>query len=177
MPGYDFSQVRCLIVDDSATMRKLVRAMLNSLGTGQIREAADGEKAIEMLRQWPIDLVLADVSMAPMDGLDFVRHLRRSDRDDTRHVPVVMLTGHGDVETICLARDAGANEILAKPITARTLAHRISEVVERPRPFIRAASYIGPDRRRRRLASQHRRRATDSVATPRHEESWQLDIG
>lgn len=177
MPGYDFSQVRCLIVDDSATMRKVVRAMLSSLGTCRIREAADGAMALETLQQWPTDLVLADVSMEPMDGLDFVRRLRRSDRDDTRHVPVVMLTGHGDVATICLARDAGANEILAKPITAVTLAHRIAEVVERPRPFIRAASYIGPDRRRRRLASPHRRRAADAVATPQHEESWELDIG
>jgi DNA-binding response OmpR family regulator len=61
-----------------------------------------------------------------------------------------MVTGHTERRRIEVARDAGVNEILAKPVTPAGLFHRIDEIVKRPRPFVRTNDYAGPCRRRRR---------------------------
>jgi DNA-binding response OmpR family regulator len=63
-------------------------------------------------------------------------------------VPIIICTGHAEIEHIREARDAGASEILRKPITVRNLYERIRSIVEKPRPFIRSDDYHGPDRRR-----------------------------
>jgi DNA-binding response OmpR family regulator len=60
-----------------------------------------------------------------------------------------MLSGHTELQRICEARDAGVNEFLAKPISARALYSRMMSLIANPRPFVRTATYFGPDRRRR----------------------------
>jgi DNA-binding NtrC family response regulator len=64
-------------------------------------------------------------------------------------VPVIMITGHSTLQRVAEARDAGVNEFLAKPLTARGVIERISQVVENPRSYVRTGTYFGPDRRRR----------------------------
>jgi DNA-binding response OmpR family regulator len=68
-------------------------------------------------------------------------------------VPIIMITGHTEKHQVEAARDAGITEFLIKPITAQSLFSRITEVVERPRAFVRCESYFGPDRRRRNVES------------------------
>ena len=84
-----------------------------------------------------------------MDGLEFVRLLRTATNSPNPFVPVIMLTAHTETKRVMEARDAGITEFLAKPISAQQLGSRIRAVIEHPRPFVRAESYIGPDRRRR----------------------------
>jgi CheY-like chemotaxis protein len=149
MTGRGFGNLKALIVEDNAHMRSLLRALLNSIGIKDIAEAAHGGTAIELLRERKSDLVLTDLAMKPMDGLEFTRQVRNSEQSPNPFVPIIMITGHTERYRVEAARDAGVTEFLAKPITAAALFSRIAEIVERPRAFVKCESYFGPDRRRR----------------------------
>ena len=151
MSGAGFENLKALIVEDNAHMRSLLRALLNSIGIKDISEAAHGGTAVEILRERKCDLVLTDLAMKPMDGLEFTRHVRGSEQSPNPFVPIIMITGHTERHRVEAARDAGVTEFLAKPITAANLFARIAEIVERPRAFVKCDSYFGPDRRRRTI--------------------------
>jgi two-component system chemotaxis response regulator CheY len=137
MPGAGFENLKALIVEDNAHMRALLRALLNSVGIKDIAEASHGGGALQMLRERKSDLVLSDLAMKPMDGLEFTRQVRNSDSSPNPFVPIIMITGHTEKHRVEAARDAGVTEFLAKPITAANLFARIAEIVERPRAFVR----------------------------------------
>ncbi len=143
-----FENLKALIIEDNAHMRSLLRALLNSVGVKDIAEAAHGQAGLEALRERKSDLVLTDMVMKPMDGLEFTRHVRNDEHSPNPFVPIIMITGHTEKYRVEAARDAGVTEFLAKPITAHNLFARIAEIVERPRAFVRCGSYFGPDRRR-----------------------------
>jgi len=148
MSGLGFENLKALIVEDNAHMRALLRALLNSAGIKDIAEAGNGQMAIEILRERKSDLVLSDLAMKPMDGLELTRYLRNSDHSPNPFVPIIMISGHTEKYRVQAARDAGVTEFLAKPITAHNLFARITEIIERPRAFVRCNGYFGPDRRR-----------------------------
>ena len=96
-----------------------------------------------------IDIIMTDLSMQPLDGIDFVRLLRRSPDSPNQMCPVIMITGHSTMSRVSEARDAGVNEFLTKPLNARGVLERINQVVNHPRPYVKTETYFGPDRRRR----------------------------
>ncbi|HEX4117616.1 MAG TPA: response regulator, partial [Rhizomicrobium sp.] len=120
-----------------------------SVGMHDIHEAADGSAALEALAARRCDLILCDLAMKPMDGLEFTRDVRRSKKSANPFVPIIMISGYTEKRRVEAARDAGVTEFLAKPITAQSLYSRIAEIMERPRAFIRSDAYCGPDRRRK----------------------------
>lgn len=138
-----------LIVDDNHHMRVLIAEILKALGVRQIHEASDGAQGLQMVRQHQLDIIITDLSMQPLDGIEFVRLLRRSPDSPSRMCPVIMITGHSTMARVLEARNAGINEFLAKPLTARGVVERISQVIDHPRPYVKTADYFGPDRRRR----------------------------
>ena len=150
IPG-GLDRIKVLIVEDKAHMRALLRALLNALGVVEIFEATHGENALDVLRVKRCDLILSDMSMEPMDGLEFTRRVRNDEHSPNPFVPIIMITGHTEKYRVEAARDAGVTEFLAKPITAHNLFARIAEIVERPRAFVRCDNYFGPDRRRHQL--------------------------
>jgi len=138
-----------LVVDDNPHMRRLIAEIVRSLGVIHVHEAGDGAEALDVLRRQPVDIIFTDLSMEPVDGIDFVRLLRNAPDSKAPMTPVIMITGHSTLAKVAEARDAGVNEFLSKPITARAVLQRISWVVDHPRPFIRCEDYFGPDRRRK----------------------------
>jgi len=144
-----YDLLKILLVDDNHHMRVLLAEILKALGVRHIYEAADGAQGLQTMRQHPVDIVMTDLSMQPLDGIDFVRLLRRSPDSPNPMCPVIMITGHSTLSRVQEARNAGVNEFLAKPLNARGVVQRITEVVENPRPFVRTENYFGPDRRRR----------------------------
>ncbi len=147
--GLNLSRVSVLVVDDNAHMRRIVKEILRSLGVAAISEAQDGADALKAMRGMPPDLVIVDLDMRPLDGLEFTRLVRTADDSPDPFVPIIMLTGHTEAYNVAQARDAGVNEVLAKPVSVKGLYGRIRTVVERPRQHVRARAYAGPDRRRR----------------------------
>ena len=142
-----YEQLKALIVEDNPHMRTLLKTLLHALGVKTVYEAADGDAGLEIMRACKPDFILTDLSMKPVDGLEFTRQVR-ADKDNP-YVPIIMVTGHTEKARIMAARDAGVTEILAKPITVQNLMRRIAQVADKPRAFVRSNDYFGPDRRRR----------------------------
>jgi two-component system, chemotaxis family, chemotaxis protein CheY len=160
-----YDLLRILLVDDNHYMRVLLAEILRAIGVQHIYEANDGAEGLQMMRDYPIDVVMTDLSMQPLDGIDFVRLLRNSPDSPNQMAPVIMVTGHSTFARVNEARDAGVSEFLAKPLTARGVIERLHQAIERPRPFVRSGDYFGPDRRRR-VDPDYRgpkRRATDNA--------------
>jgi two-component system chemotaxis response regulator CheY len=144
---YDLLKV--LIVDDNRFTRILLTEILRAVGVIHIYEAADGAEGLKRIADRPVDLVITDLSMEPMDGIDFIRLLRTSPDSPNQFAPVIMVTGHSTLTRVREARDAGVSEFLAKPFNARAVIQKLHWAIERPRPFVRRDDFTGPDRRRR----------------------------
>lgn len=149
-PGYNLSRIKVLIVDDNRNMREIIRAMLEAFGMTKFREAEEGTQAYQRMLEFVPDLIICDWNMTPTDGIEFVRRVRTAEDSPNRFIPVIMLTANTEAHHVFLARDAGVTEYLAKPLSAQALYQRIASTIEAPRPFIKTASYFGPDRRRKR---------------------------
>jgi two-component system chemotaxis response regulator CheY len=109
-----------LIVDDSPTIRKMVRASLQSLNDPAFLDAASGLEAIEQLAIHRVELVILDLNMPDMHGIDVLKFVRR--HHEYRHLPVIVLTTRGDETSRKTALDAGATTYLTKPFVPHTLA-------------------------------------------------------
>lgn len=143
-------QITVLVIDDNAHMRSILKEVLRAVGVMDIKEAADPVEAFELIKSIPIDLVLVDFSMPIIDGVEFTQMVRTSSDSPNPFMPIVMITGHSERSRVNAARDAGVNEFLVKPVTAKSLMDRINTVVNHPRSFVKGGTYFGPDRRRRK---------------------------
>ncbi|HLX22694.1 MAG TPA: EAL domain-containing protein [Usitatibacter sp.] len=119
-----------MAADDENTTRALTRAVLESSGF-RVVEARDGNEALEVFERDNPDLVLLDVEMPGLDGLEVLRSLRNASR--ARDVPVVMATGLGDVDSISSAYSAGATDFISKPINWALLPHRLRYILRSSR--------------------------------------------
>jgi two-component system chemotaxis response regulator CheY len=113
-------QHRILIVDDSATIRKMVRASLQRLAPNHFVEAATGLEAIEQLAVGAVELIVLDLNMPDMHGIDVLNFVRGHQR--YRSIPIIVLTTRGDAESRQRAAEAGATTYLTKPFAPETLA-------------------------------------------------------
>jgi two-component system chemotaxis response regulator CheY len=110
---------RILIVDDSPTIRKMVRASLKPLESFDFIEAANGLEAIEQVALAPVALMILDLNMPDMHGVDVLRFLRN--HPGSREVPVIVLTTRGDDSSRDAAISAGATQYLTKPFVPQAL--------------------------------------------------------
>ena len=161
--AFAINHLKALIIDDNVHMRDLLRRLLNSLGVRDLEQAADGAGGLDLLKTNKFDFLMSDLEMKPMDGLEFTRQVRTTNTGHNPAVPIIMITGHADMERVRAARDAGINEFIVKPVTTKDLLLRITEIMERPRAFIRTATYVGPDRRRKIRVGQGPMRRKDDI--------------
>jgi two-component system, chemotaxis family, chemotaxis protein CheY len=143
--------VRFLVVDDNMFIRTTVRLVLKTMGAGDIEESSNGAEALKALESFAPDIIIVDWEMEPVSGIDLVQRIRTAQDTPLAFVPVIMLTGHSEVDRVATARDAGINEFVVKPFSANGLFMRIQAVIERPRPFVKVKGYFGPDRRRKEI--------------------------
>lgn len=118
---------KILVVDDEPINRKVMEALLKPLGH-QVKVAENGLQALEMVEEDPPDLVLLDVMMPGMDGFEVLAQLKG--QDQTRHIPVVMVTALRDVEDRVRALDAGADDFLTKPVEKAELRARVRNLLK-----------------------------------------------
>lgn len=168
MSGGAFEYLKALVVEDNQHMRALLRALMSALGITTVYEATNGDDAFEILRDRKPDVILTDLSMKPINGIEFTLQVRNATSSPNPYIPIIMVTGHTERHRVEAARDAGVTEILAKPITAQNLFSRIGEIVDHPRPFVKSVDYFGPDRRRHR--------AEDYAGPFRRREDFEDDV-
>jgi len=117
---------RFLIVDDMATMRRIIKSILNQLGYQNIDEAEDGKVALQKLKQQKYDFVITDWNMPNMTGIELVQAIRKD--PELKHLPVLMVTAEAKKENVIMALKAGVNNYIVKPFTPATLKQKLEQV-------------------------------------------------
>jgi two-component system chemotaxis response regulator CheY len=118
--------MRFLVVDDSATMRRIIVNSLQRIGFADCIEASDGRDALDKF-DGSIGFVITDWNMPTMSGIDFARALRASDSGKT--VPILMVTTRSVREDIVAAVEAGVNNYIVKPFTPQVLKEKIDQIL------------------------------------------------
>lgn len=144
--GTHFSNVSIALAHADPKAAIVVKAVLDSLGCKAILLARDGPELVQRASRTTVDLAVIDSTLRDMTGTEAVKQLRYSSLP-TREIPVILLDSCRDMSVISRARDAGINEYVRKPFTAKSLLSGVHSIVENSRPFIVSSTYIGPDRR------------------------------
>jgi two-component system chemotaxis response regulator CheY len=121
--------IRALIIDDSSVMRKIVERSLRQAGVdlSKVFEAGNGVEAIAVLQENPVDLILCDINMPVMDGLEFIKQLPGV--ANAKDVPVVMITTEGSESHVVQALSCGARGYIRKPFTAEQVKEHVVPVL------------------------------------------------
>jgi len=146
-PHVDLAELRYLIIDENRFQRTIIKNSLMTFGARTAIEAEDALEALRILNDEGIDVVLMDYDLSHMNGAELTRRIRRGDDLPHPEVPIIMISAAADPHVVIEARNAGVHEFLAKPFSPESLYVRIHASVLQPRKFIRAAGYVGPDRR------------------------------
>ncbi|MSP80191.1 MAG: response regulator [Rhodospirillales bacterium] len=142
------SAISVLVTERHQHMRGVMCDILRQFRVGTVTPTLSTADAFAHFSEHGADLIISDWS-PQVNVLDLVQRVRHDPLSRDFYAPVIAVTAFCDLESVCLARDAGIHEFLAKPFTAQHLYCRIRSIVEQPRLFIRLDSYFGPDRRRR----------------------------
>jgi two-component system, chemotaxis family, chemotaxis protein CheY len=131
--GSPLSTLNVLIVDDQRTMRSIMRNLLQLIGIRNIGEAANGAEALDLLASQrgdeATDLIICDLMMDKMDGLEFCNSVRRAEHLRKRQIPILLLTAEQDQFVLGVAAQVGAAAIAHKPISAPDLKAMIERLV------------------------------------------------
>ncbi len=149
MSNESLSRLRVLILEDNGHMSSVLRAILQGFGVRELVEVRDAAAAFEACRDSQPDVAIVDYELGDITGLEFTQLIRTADDTPNPYLPVILVTAHSERWRVLEAINAGVNEFVVKPVSAVALYARLRAVIERPRAFVRARSYFGPDRRRR----------------------------
>lgn len=141
-------RTKFLIADPHQHMRGILRHILQTLGGWDIVLETDEHAVIDAIRLNEPDVAFLDHTPGVMNGIGIVRQLRDPAHSPMPYLPVIVCSAHANLRRVVDARNAGANEFLAKPFSPKAVSQRLHEVLERPRPFVELDHYFGPCRRR-----------------------------
>ena len=118
--------MKVLVVDDFATMRKVVRNMLRQIGFDNVSETENGEEGFRMAKAGDFDLIVSDWNMPVMTGLEFLKAVRADEK--TKKNPFLMVTAEALKENIIMAIQAGASNYIVKPFTPVVFEEKLSAI-------------------------------------------------
>jgi two-component system chemotaxis response regulator CheY len=121
--------IKILVVDDFATMRKVIRNLLKQVGYENIVEAEDGVIALKTLKSQKIDLVVSDWNMPNMTGLELLKAVRSD--EELKATPFLMVTAEALQDNVIAAVKAGVSNYIVKPFTAEVLNDKITKILEK----------------------------------------------
>jgi two-component system, chemotaxis family, chemotaxis protein CheY len=121
--------IKILVVDDFATMRKVIRNLLKQVGYENIAEAEDGVLALRVLKSQKVDLVISDWNMPNMTGLELLKAVRAD--EDLKTTPFLMVTAEALQDNVIAAVKAGVSNYIVKPFTAEVLNDKITKILEK----------------------------------------------
>lgn len=132
MSSADYSNYKVLIIDDVASLRELLIHTMQTIGFKQIEQAENGIDALKKCRlqkEEPFDLIMCDINMPEMDGIDFVTNIREVKEYTTK--PIIMVSTESEVNIILEAISKGANDYVLKPAEKEILEKKIAKLMER----------------------------------------------
>jgi len=146
-PTVNLRDLVILVADPNAYARRITNGMLRGFGANKVLEVEQTLSLFQVLTSQKIDILLCDTRLPPHGGLMLTRTIRRNTNNENRTIPILLMSSDTGETTIKNARDAGANMVVAKPMSPSSLYDRLSWIAFNPRPFIDTATYFGPDRR------------------------------
>ncbi|MEM6627024.1 MAG: response regulator [Pseudomonadota bacterium] len=160
-------RLRVLLLDDSKTMRGLLRGLLNSMGVKDVFEAGHAADALEVIKNERPDVAIVDYRLPDLDGLELTTILRRGADSPNRFIPIILCSAHLSVQVLRQAMNCGVDEFLVKPVSAADVRSKFEAVILKRREFVETPTYFGPCRRRGMVQSYNGpwRRATDAERT------------
>ena len=123
----DPAQTKILVVDDSSTMRRILKTTLARIGFENVSEAANGAEALTACSENPFQVVLTDWNMPEVDGLELVTKLR--EKDEYAKVPIMMITTEGGKQDVVEALTRGVNDYVVKPFTPDVLKEKMDSLL------------------------------------------------
>jgi CheY-like chemotaxis protein len=167
-PTNRLENIQVMVLDGSTNAAEVLRKVFVRLGFNNITVVHDSYEGIRMMKSAPVHLIFADWELRvrkrrpisermgrqseedvlSLNGTDFVKRLRQSPHSPNPFVPVVLIANENSRDQINMARDAGVNEVITKPLDVDEICRRIIDIVDDTRYFITAATYRGPCRRR-----------------------------
>lgn len=132
MPEQLFAELTILVIDDELFMQSLVERMLRDLGVKTVFVAENGKDALRIIKNdyKEIDLILLDIEMPEIDGLQFLQMIRKTSIPEVAHLRVVMLSGHSDMSNLKKAVELGVHGFLTKPVPKEKLKAKILNVID-----------------------------------------------
>jgi two-component system chemotaxis response regulator CheY len=118
--------MKILVVDDMATMRRIVKTVLKQLGFSNITEAENGEEGLQKLRSEEFQFVVSDWNMPVMTGIDMLRAIRADEK--LKSIPVLMVTAEAQQHNLVEAVQAGVSNYIVKPFTAETMQEKLAKI-------------------------------------------------
>ena len=143
------SDFKFLVVDKTTFACKLVKETLFVTGARDLSDATNLKDAMEQIRSGRVNFLICEHDLGEENGVDLVKQIRSDGDEIIKKMPIVLLTTVTDRSSIFSGRDAGVDEIVAKPFTAGSLGSHIEAVIHKRRAFIDDRTFSGPDRRRR----------------------------
>jgi two-component system, chemotaxis family, chemotaxis protein CheY len=122
-------KIKILIVDDHPAMLTMLKQILKQLGFGNVHEAETAERALAMLGQEDISMVFTDLGLPAMSGIELIQQIRENKA--TRGLPVIVLSGISEQETVVQALKAGADNFIVKPCSAQIIKEKLVQVLSR----------------------------------------------
>ena len=118
--------IKILSVDDFSTMRRIVKNLLKPLGYHNVEEAENGEAALELIREQKFDLIISDWNMPVKTGIELLRDVRADPA--LKDIPFLMVTAEAEKDNVLEAMEAGVNNYILKPFTAKVLEDKLRSV-------------------------------------------------
>jgi CheY-like chemotaxis protein len=146
-PAVNLRDLVILVADPNSYARRIINGMLRGFGANKILEVENSTGLFQALTGQKIDILLCDARLPPHGGLMLTRTIRRNADNENRTLPILLMSSDTSETIVKQARDAGANMVVAKPMSPSSMYDRLSWIAFNPRPFIDTASYFGPDRR------------------------------
>jgi CheY-like chemotaxis protein len=146
-PTINLRDLVVLIADPSPYLSMIAHSILRGFGTNKVLEVRNAMGVVQTLSGQKIDILLVDARLPPHGGLSLTRAIRRKVDNENRMIPILIMSSDTRETTVKQARDAGANMVIAKPMSPASLYDRLAWIALTPRQFVDAPTYFGPDRR------------------------------
>jgi CheY-like chemotaxis protein len=146
-PTINLRDLTILIGDSNPYGRRIAYSILRGFGANKILEAENTLHLLKSLNERKVDILICDERLPPHGGLALTWAIRRNEMNENRTIPILLMTGDARESTITQSRDVGANMVIAKPMSPKSLYDRLAWIAYSPRNFIDTETYFGPDRR------------------------------
>lgn len=143
----NLNNLTVLIADENDGARRILNELLHAMGARDIHAVATLPLAEQFIKSEPIDIFVCDMHLGDDKGAELVKTLRGIEGHRNGKIPILLTCSHIRQQELRASRDCGANMLLAKPYSVSALYDRLAWIAHKPRPFVWAEGYKGPDRR------------------------------